>query len=78
VFNAVTEYVDYLARCRKTNGKSEDEARAESSLVGANGRKRADALAIIGACVQNKSFMDTLETGALAGSETPVLDQLFS
>lgn len=76
VFNAVTEYVDYLARCRKTGGKTEEEARAESSLLGAGAAKRADALEIIRAVTADKKAMELIL--ADSGQGTPLLDSLLS
>ena len=76
VFNAATEYVDYLARCRKTGGKTEDEARAESALMGAGATKRADALAIIQAVVEDQKAMDLIM--ADSGQGTPLLDTLLA
>jgi phage/plasmid-like protein (TIGR03299 family) len=78
VFNAVTEYVDYLANVRKTGGRDESTARAESSLTGAGGRKRADAWDIINACVADKELSAMLDNGALKpDSATPILDTLL-
>jgi hypothetical protein len=76
VFNAATEYVDYLARCRKTGGKTENEARAESALMGAGANKRADALAIIQAVVEDQKAMDLIM--ADSGQDTPILDTMFA
>lgn len=77
VFNAVTEYVDYLANVRKTSGRDEGQARAESSLLGAGAKKRVDALSIIKSVVDDKAAMDMI-LASNNSSETPTLDALLA
>lgn len=75
IYNAVTEYVDYLAQSREIGGRRSWEVRAESSIMGSGARKRQDALEIIRAVIDDKEGAKIAETG---DSETPLLESLLA
>lgn len=75
VYNAVTEYVDYLAQTRTAGGRRSWEVRAESSIMGSGARKREDALEIIRSVIEDKEGAKIAETG---DSETPLLESLLA
>ncbi len=75
LYNAVTEYVDYMARTRTTEGKSAWQARAESSLIGRGASVRNDALKIIQECLKDKECRALMDKG---DGDTPVLDSILS
>ncbi len=61
IYNAVTEYVDYMSRTRRTQGRDAAEARAESSLIGVGAKKRDQAFKVITQVIENKKALKVLK-----------------
>lgn len=61
VYNAVTEYVDWMARTRRTEGRTTDESRAESSLIGVGGKMRYAAFNYLSEVTKDKELLKVIK-----------------
>jgi hypothetical protein len=62
LLNAVTDYTDHIRGTRKTNGDSEEYARAESALFGSGAGVKSQALDVIYQTVAGSSGSSILDS----------------